>query len=43
MLTKFCSENMKGRERGRPRRMWEDNIKMGLSEIGWEVLDFGSM
>jgi hypothetical protein len=20
---------------GRPRRMWEDDIKMGLREIGW--------
>jgi hypothetical protein len=24
---------------GRPRHRWEDNIKMGLREIGWEVLD----
>jgi hypothetical protein len=21
---------------GRPRRRWEDNIKMNLKEIGWE-------
>jgi hypothetical protein len=21
---------------GRPRRRWEDNIKMGLREVGWE-------
>ena len=20
---------------GRPRRRWEDNIKMGLQEVGW--------
>jgi hypothetical protein len=20
---------------GRPRRRWEDNIKMGLEEVGW--------
>jgi hypothetical protein len=20
---------------GRPRRRWEDNIKMGLREVGW--------
>jgi hypothetical protein len=20
---------------GRPRRIWEDNIKMGLQEMGW--------
>jgi hypothetical protein len=23
------------RPRGRPRRSWEDNIKMDLREIGW--------
>jgi hypothetical protein len=22
---------------GRPRRKWEDNIKMSLQEVGWEV------
>jgi len=21
---------------GRPRRRWEDNIKMDLQEVGWE-------
>jgi hypothetical protein len=25
---------------GRPRKRWEDNIRMGLREIGWEVLDW---
>jgi hypothetical protein len=24
---------------GRPRRRWEDNIRMDLSEIGWESMD----
>jgi hypothetical protein len=24
---------------GRPRRRWENNIKMDLREIGWEVVD----
>jgi hypothetical protein len=24
-----------GRERGRPRRRWEDNIKMDVREMGW--------
>jgi hypothetical protein len=24
---------------GRPRRRWEDNIKMGLREIGFGVVD----
>jgi hypothetical protein len=23
------------RQVGRPRRRWEDNIKMGLQEMGW--------
>jgi hypothetical protein len=25
---------------GRPRRRWEDNIKMDLSEIGWGGIDW---
>ncbi|PNF39421.1 hypothetical protein B7P43_G12686 [Cryptotermes secundus] len=25
---------------GRPRRMWVDNIKMGLREIGWDGMDW---
>jgi hypothetical protein len=24
-----------GRPEGRPRRKWEDNIKMDLQEVGW--------
>jgi hypothetical protein len=24
---------------GRPRRRWEDNIKMDLREVGWESMD----
>jgi hypothetical protein len=24
------------RPRGRPRHRWEDNIRMDISEIGWE-------
>jgi hypothetical protein len=24
---------------GRPRRGWEDNIKMDLKEVGWEGMD----
>jgi hypothetical protein len=24
---------------GRPRRRWEDNIKMDLREVGWRVMD----
>jgi hypothetical protein len=22
---------------GRPRRRWEDNIRLGLQEVGWEA------
>jgi hypothetical protein len=25
---------------GRPRRRWEDNIKMDLLEVGWGVADW---
>jgi hypothetical protein len=25
---------------GRPRRSWEDNIRMDLREEGWEILDW---
>jgi hypothetical protein len=25
---------------GRPRRMWEDNIKMDVREIGWGGMDW---
>jgi hypothetical protein len=25
---------------GRPRRIWEDNIKMGLQEVGCEGMDW---
>ena len=25
---------------GRPRRRWEDNIKMDLKEVGWGGLDW---
>jgi hypothetical protein len=25
---------------GRSRRRWEDNMKMDLTEIGWEVVDW---
>jgi hypothetical protein len=24
---------------GKPRRMWDDHIKMDLREIGWGVMD----
>jgi hypothetical protein len=25
---------------GKPRRRWEDNIKMNLREVGWEGMDW---
>jgi hypothetical protein len=25
---------------GRPRRRWEDNIKMGVQEVGWGSMDW---
>jgi hypothetical protein len=25
---------------GRPRRRWEDNIRTGLRELGWEDVDW---
>jgi hypothetical protein len=34
-------ENLKGRDHSlRPRRRWEDNIRMDLREIGWEGVDW---
>jgi hypothetical protein len=40
MHTKFWSENLKGRELGRYRRRWEDNIRMVLRGIEWEIVDW---
>jgi hypothetical protein len=28
---------------GRPRRKWEDNIKMELQEVGWGCMDWIDM
>jgi hypothetical protein len=28
---------------GRPRRRWEDNIKMDLKQVGWEGMDWIDM
>jgi hypothetical protein len=35
--TKFWLKNLKGREVGRPRRVWEGKIRMDLREIGREL------
>jgi hypothetical protein len=38
---KILVENPEGkRPLGRPRRRWEDNIRMDLREIAWEVVDW---
>jgi hypothetical protein len=38
---KILVRNPEGkRPQGRPRRRWEDNIKMDLREIGWDVGDW---
>jgi hypothetical protein len=42
--TKLLSQNLKGkRPFGRPRRRWEDNIRMDLREEGWEGVDWMHM
>jgi hypothetical protein len=28
---------------GRPRRRWEDNIKMDLQDVGWEGMDWSEL
>jgi len=40
MHTKFQADNRKGKPRGRSRLRREDNIRMDLSEIGWEGVDW---
>jgi hypothetical protein len=36
----FGGNAEKKRPLGRPRRRWEDNIKMGLREIRWVGMDW---
>jgi hypothetical protein len=41
MNTKFWLEKSEGkRPLGIPRHRWEDNIRMNLWEMGWEVVDW---
>jgi hypothetical protein len=36
----FMGKPERKRPLGRPRRTWEDNIKMDLREIGWGSMDW---
>ena len=37
----FCWWDLKERYHfGRPRRIWEDNIKIGLQKVGWGGMDW---
>jgi len=40
-MERSWSENLKGTNRplGRSMRRWEDNIRMDLTEMGWEGVD----
>jgi hypothetical protein len=41
----WVGKSERNRPLGRHRRRWDDNIRMDLREIGWEVVDwvqFGS-
>ena len=41
MCTGFCWGNLKGRRPlRRPRRRWEDNIRMDLREVGCGCVDW---
>jgi hypothetical protein len=40
ICTKLWSENLKGRELGRQRHIWEDNIRTDVRELGWEGVDW---
>jgi hypothetical protein len=36
----FSGETLGKEPLGRPRRRWEDNIKMDLQELGWGGMDW---
>jgi hypothetical protein len=41
MHTRFFTGKFEGkRPFGRPKRRWEDNTRINLREIGWEVVDW---
>jgi hypothetical protein len=39
-IQNFGRKAQRTRSLGRPRRRWEDNIRMNLREIGWEFVDW---
>jgi hypothetical protein len=39
----FVGRSEGRRSLGRPRRRWDDNIKMDLQEVGWEGMDWIDM
>jgi hypothetical protein len=36
----FGGKTIRKEPLGRPRHIWENNIKMGLREIGWSGMDW---
>ena len=38
MHTAFCCGNLRERPLGRPKRIWEDNIKMDIQKLGCRAL-----
>jgi hypothetical protein len=39
-VKKFGPKTLRQEPLVRPRHRWEDNIRMDLGEIGWEVVDW---
>jgi len=39
-IQNFCLKREGKRPLGRPKRRWEDNIRMNLREIGWREVDW---
>jgi hypothetical protein len=40
MRAKFSSEQLEGREQGKPIRRWEDNIKMDVKELVYDCVNW---
>jgi len=36
----LVGKHEENRPLGRPRRRWQDNVKMGLQEVSWEGMDW---